>query len=76
MSRCSEISRELYGHVHLLCQYIQKILHVVGRTSDDVLLPEEQWIPCCDSILWQEAVPTAPEIAVAMLLECGAPVQI
>ncbi len=42
MSRCSEVSRELYGHVHLLCQYIQKSLHVVGRTSDDVLLPEEQ----------------------------------
>ncbi len=33
-------------------------------------------MPCCDSILWQEAVAAAPEIAVAMLLECGAPVQI
>jgi hypothetical protein len=41
--RCSEISRELYGHVHLLCQYIPKSTHIVVLTFDDVLIPEDEW---------------------------------
>jgi len=43
MSRRPEVSRELYSHVHLLCQYIAKSSHVVELSAEVVFLAEKQW---------------------------------
>ena len=43
MSRRPEVSRELYRHVHLLCQYIAKSSHVVELSAEVVFLAEKQW---------------------------------
>jgi len=43
VSRCLDTSRELYGHVHLLCHNILKISHLVGISVDYIFFAAKQW---------------------------------